>query len=68
MAQQMRWHKEGIHDGEDTKIMVHHADTEVWHTLVHFDLELARDPSSVRLGLSMDGFRPYSSDSIVYSC
>jgi hypothetical protein len=67
MAQQMRWHKEGIRDSEDANIMSHHADAEAWHALDHFDPEFAREPRSVRLGLSMDGFQPYSSDSIVYS-
>jgi hypothetical protein len=28
MAQQMRWHKEGIRDSEDTDIMSHPADAE----------------------------------------
>jgi hypothetical protein len=33
MAQQMRWHKEGICDSEDVDIMLHPADAEAWHTL-----------------------------------
>jgi hypothetical protein len=66
-GQQMRWHKEGIRDSEDANIMSHHADAEAWHALDHFDPEFAREPRSVHLGLSMDGFQPYSSDSIVYS-
>jgi hypothetical protein len=64
----MKWHKEEIRDSEDANIMSHPADTEAWHALDHFDPEFARDPGSVRLGLSMNGFQPYSSDSIVYSC
>jgi hypothetical protein len=28
MTQQMRWHKEGIRDSEDTDIMSHSADAE----------------------------------------
>jgi hypothetical protein len=67
-TQLMRWHKEEIHDSEDPDIMSHPADAEAWHTLDHFDLEFARDPRSVRLDLSTDGFHPYSSDSIAYSC
>jgi hypothetical protein len=67
MAQQMRWHKEGIRDSEDTNIMSHPVDAEAWHTLYRFDLEFARDPRSVRLSLSTVGFRPYNSDSIAYS-
>jgi hypothetical protein len=66
--QQMRWHKEEIRDSEDADIMSHPADVEAWHALDHFDQESARDLRSVRLGLSMDGFQPYSSDSTVYSC
>jgi hypothetical protein len=64
----MRWHKEGIRDSEDPDIMSHPADAEAWHALNRFDLEFARDPRSVHLGLSTDGFQPYSSDSTVYSC
>jgi hypothetical protein len=44
MMQQIRWHKEGIHDSEDVDIMSHHVDVEAWHVLDHFDLELTRDP------------------------
>jgi hypothetical protein len=68
MEQQMRWHKEGICDSEDADIMSYHVDAEAWHALDHFDLEFIRDPRSVRLGLSMDGFQPYNSDNTVYSC
>jgi hypothetical protein len=64
----MKWHKEEIRDSEDANIMSHPADAEAWHALDHFDPEFARDPGSVRLGLSTDGFQPYSSNSIVYSC
>jgi hypothetical protein len=42
--------------------------SDAWHALDRFDLEFARDPKSVCLGLSMDGFQPYSSDSTTYSC
>jgi hypothetical protein len=47
--------------------MSHPTDAEAWHALDRFDLEFARDPRSVRLGLSMDGFQPYSFDSNAYS-
>jgi hypothetical protein len=57
-----------IHDSEDAYSMSHPTDAEAWHALNHFDLEFARDPRSVRLGLLMDGLQPYSSDSIAYSC
>jgi hypothetical protein len=68
MVQLMRLHKEGIRDSEDPDIMSHPADAEAWHALDCFDLEFARDPRSVHLGLSMDGFQPYNSDSIAYFC
>jgi hypothetical protein len=64
----MRWHKEGIRDSKDADITSHLADAEGWHALDHFDLEFTMDLRSVRLGLSTDGFQPYSSDSNVYSC
>jgi hypothetical protein len=67
-VQQMRRHKEGIRDSEEANIMSHLADAEAWHALDHFDPEFARDPWSIHLDLSMDGFQPYNSDSIVYSC
>jgi hypothetical protein len=64
----MRWHKDGIHDSEDANIISHPVDVESWHTLDYFILDFATDPRSVRLGLSMDGFQPYSFDSTTYSC
>jgi hypothetical protein len=64
----MRWHKEGIYDSEDPDIMLHPTDTEAWHAPDCSDLEFARDPRSVRLGLLMEGFQPYNSNSNVYSC
>jgi hypothetical protein len=68
MVQQTRWHKEGIRDSEDADIMSHPTDVEAWHALDHFDPKFARDPRSVHLGLSTDGFQPYRSDSNAYSC
>jgi hypothetical protein len=56
----MRWHKEGKRDSEDDNIMSHPVDAEAWQALDRFDPEFARDPKSVHLGLSMDGFQPYS--------
>jgi hypothetical protein len=64
----MRWHKEGICDSEYADIMSHHVDVEAWHALDRFDPGFARDPKSVRFGLSTDGCQPYSSDSTIYSC
>jgi hypothetical protein len=58
----MRWHKEGIRDSKDVDIMSHLVDGEAWHALNRFDPEFAWDPRSVRFGLSMDSFQPYSSD------
>jgi hypothetical protein len=52
----MWWHKEGKRDSEDLDIMSHPSDGEAWQALDRFDLEFARDPRSVRFGLSMDGF------------
>jgi hypothetical protein len=66
-VKQMRWHKEGKCDTEDLDIMLHPADIEAWETLDYFDLEFARDPRSVLLGLSMDGFHPHSEASSPYS-
>jgi hypothetical protein len=56
-AQQMRWHKEGIRDSDDPKIMLHPTDADAWHA-----------PDRVHLGLLIDGFEPYNSDSTTYSC
>jgi hypothetical protein len=67
-VKQMRWHKEGKRETEDPDIMSHPADSEAWQTLDRFDLEFARDPMSVLLGLSTDGFQPHNNDSHSYSC
>jgi hypothetical protein len=64
----MRWHNEGKHDSEDLDIMSHPADSEAWEALDRFDLEFARDPRSVRLGLSMDSFKPHTEVSSTHSC
>jgi hypothetical protein len=47
--------------------MSHPADSEARQALDHFDPEFARDPRSVRLGLSTDGFHPHSTNSHLYS-
>jgi hypothetical protein len=65
-AKQMMWHKEGKRDSEDHDIMLHPADTEAWEVLDRFDPEFVRDPRSVHLGLSTDGFQPQASN--LYSC
>jgi hypothetical protein len=63
----MRWHKVGKRDSKDPDIMSHPANTKAWEALDRFDPEFARDPRSVRLGLSMDGFHPHSEASGPYS-
>jgi hypothetical protein len=63
----MRWHHEGKRESEDSDIISHPADSEAWQTLDRFDPEFARDPGSVHLGLSTDGFQPHSTDSHSYS-
>jgi hypothetical protein len=60
--------QEGKHDSEDTDIMSHPTDSEAWKDLDRFDPEFARDPRSVRLGMSMDGFHPHNNNSSLYSC
>jgi hypothetical protein len=67
-VKQIRWHKEGKRDSEDSDIMLHPADGEAWQALNRFDPEFARDARSVRLGLLMDDFQPHSTDSSPYSC
>jgi hypothetical protein len=64
----MRWHKKGKRDSEDVDIMLHPTDGEAWLALDRFDPEFARDPRSVHLDLSTDGFQPYNTDSTPYSC
>jgi hypothetical protein len=68
IAKQMRWHKEGKCDSEDLDIISHTVNNEAWEALDRFDPEFARDPSSVCLGLSMDGFQPHSKASSPYYC
>jgi hypothetical protein len=68
MMQQLRWHKEGIRDSEDTDIMLHPVDAEAWQALDRFDPEFARGPKSVCLGISTHGLQPCNLDSTTYSC
>jgi hypothetical protein len=63
----MKWHKEGKRDSKKPDIMSHPADTEAWEALDRFDLEFARDPRSVCLDLSTDGFQPHSEANRPYS-
>jgi hypothetical protein len=64
----MRWHNEGKCDSEDPDIMSHTADNEAWEALDRSDPEFARDPRSVRLVLSTNGFQPHSVTSSPNSC
>jgi hypothetical protein len=65
---QLMWHKEGKCDSEDPDVMLHPAHSEAWEALDRFDPKFARDPRSVCLGLSTDGFQPPSEASNPYSC
>jgi hypothetical protein len=64
----MRWHNEGKRDSEDPDIKSHPVDSEAWEALDRFDPEFARDPRSVHLGFSTDGFQPHSKANNPYSC
>jgi hypothetical protein len=68
IVKQMRWHKKGKHDSEDSDIILHPVDDEAWQALDRFDPEFVRDPRRVRLGLSTDCFQHYSINSSLYSC
>jgi hypothetical protein len=59
---------QGKHYSEDPDIMSHPTDSEAWEALDHFDPQFARDPRSVRLGLSTDGSQPHSEANSLYSC
>jgi hypothetical protein len=67
-TKQMMWQMEGKHESEDPDIMSHPTDSEAWKALNQFDPEFAKDPRSVRLRLSTDGFHPHSDASSPYSC
>jgi hypothetical protein len=57
----MRWYKQGIRDSEDPDIMSHPVEAEAWHALDRFAPEFVRDPMSVCLGLSIDGYISFNS-------
>jgi hypothetical protein len=65
-ARHMRWHKEGIR--ENDAVMGHPSDGEAWKVLDMFDADFASDARNVRLGLSIDDFDPFSTNSAPYSC
>jgi hypothetical protein len=60
IVKQMRLHKEGKHYCEDPNITSHAANGEAWQALDCFDPEFAKDPRSVHLGLSTNGFQPHN--------
>jgi hypothetical protein len=65
-ARHMRWHNEGVR--ENDQVMVHPSDSEAWKTLDNFDPDFARDVRNVHIGLVTDGFMPYNSSAVSYSC
>jgi hypothetical protein len=62
----MRWNKEGVR--ENDQVMVHSSNSEAWTTLDDFDVDFARDAWNVRIGLATDGFSPYKTSVVSYSC
>jgi hypothetical protein len=65
IAMHMRWHKEG--ERENSNVMVH-SDAEAWKALNNFDPDFARDARNVRIGLTIDGFTPFTESATSYSC
>jgi hypothetical protein len=49
-------------------VMLHPSDSEAWKALDDFNTEFARDARNVRIGLAMDGFRPYNTSAALNSC
>ncbi|WVZ89264.1 hypothetical protein U9M48_035690 [Paspalum notatum var. saurae] len=64
----MRWPKEGKCSNKNKDIMEHPIDGDAWKALDNFDPEFAKDPRSIRFGLSMDGFTPFNTNASLYSC
>ncbi|XP_026396208.1 uncharacterized protein LOC113290830 [Papaver somniferum] len=57
-AGDMRWHHEGrTKDG----VLRHPSDSEAWRHFDEMNPTFKADPRNIRLGLSTDGFSPYSS-------
>jgi hypothetical protein len=65
-ARHMGWHKEGVR--ENNQVMVHPSDSDAWKALDDFGAYFARDAQNVRIGLAMDGFSPYNTSAVSYSC
>jgi hypothetical protein len=61
----MRWHKEGVHENDG--VMVHSFDGEAWKALDNFDANFISDARNVCIGLAIDGFDPFSTNSTPYS-
>jgi hypothetical protein len=61
----MRWHKE--RKQEDTHVMTHPSDSDVWKALNDFDPEFASEARNIRIGLATDGFTPFNMNVAPYS-
>jgi hypothetical protein len=62
----IRWHKEDI--CENDGVMVHPSDGEAWKVVDRFYVDFASDATNIRLGLVIEGFDPFSTNSASYSC
>jgi hypothetical protein len=62
----MRWQKDD--ERENKEVMVHPSDSERWKVFDNFDLEIAQDARNVHIGLAIDGFTPFSDNTVSYSC
>jgi hypothetical protein len=49
-------------------VMVHPSDSDAWRALDNYDPEFAPDVRNVRIGLTTDGFTPFSDNTTSYSC
>jgi hypothetical protein len=47
---------------------VHLSDGEAWKALHNFDTDFTSDERNVRIRLATDGFDPFSTNSMPYSC
>jgi hypothetical protein len=65
-ARHIRWNKEGV--CENSQVMVHLSDSEAWKALDDFDADFAKDTRNVHIGLATDGFLPYNTSAVSYSC
>jgi len=65
-AEHMGWHKEGFR--ENPNLMVHPADGLAWKYFDEKHPEFASEVRNVQLGLSTDGFTPYSFNAPPYTC